>query len=539
MNKTLLRAGVAGGAALAISVAVLVPVLSGSHGSTRVHAVSSQRTTARPSSPSSSAVTSAAAPTASASGANSVPGTRAWGAGISFAPTSPVVGFADHDSVLPGVQVRLYIKATTGPVSVSAYRMGWYAGTQGKLVARFPPVTDVQQPPSTLIAATRTVSAADWHPSLTVDTAGWEPGDYLFLLQDAAGHGRWIPLTVRSASTAGAIVLVNADTTWQAYNAFGGYSLYHGPNGAYATRSYAVSFDRPIDYGGGSGDFYGNELPVVSLAEKLDLPVAYVTDTDLDADPHLLDGARAVISLGHDEYWSAAMRAEVTHDRDVQALNVAFLGANAVYRHIRMAATALGPERLEIDYKDGALDPLARTDPSQATYQWRDGPDPRPESVLTGAYYQCNPVHANMVVADSSSWLFTGVQVTNGSVLTGLAGQEYDSVDLAVPTPRPMDVLFHSPVSCRGAASFQDSVYYTVPSGAGGFDSGTSAWVCGLTPTCSRGDTPFGQQVTIAVTTNLLQAFAAGPCGLRHPAHDDVAQLGIVKGHRPQSAPTS
>lgn len=541
MTKTLLRAGLACVAVVGVSAAVSVPVLTGSPGRDHARAVSSDTAT-KPAatqmpSAATSPVTSSVSPTASATSDHSLPGTRAWGAGISFAETSAVLGFADRESVLPGAQVRLYIKADAGPVTVSAYRMGWYAGTQGKLVATFPSVTDVRQPPSTFVAGTRTVSAADWHPSLTVDTAGWEPGDYLFLLGDAAGHGRWVPLTVRSASTAGAIVLVNADTTWQAYNAFGGYSLYHGPNGAYASRSYAVSFDRPIDYGGGSGDFYGNELPVVSLVEKLGLPVAYVTDTDLDADPHLLDGARAVISLGHDEYWSQAMRDQVTHDRDVHALNVAFLGANAAYRHIRMSSTPLGPERLEIDYKDGQLDPLARTAPSQATYQWRDGPDPRPESVLTGAYYQCNPVHANMVVADSSNWLFAGVSVHRGSVLPGLAGQEYDSVDLAVPTPRPMEVLFHSPVACRGTASFQDTVYYTVPDGAAGFDSGTSAWVCGLTPTCSRGDTPFDQQVTGAVTTNLLKAFAAGPCGRLHPAQDDIARLGISAQRGPQAPP--
>ncbi|ABK52677.1 conserved hypothetical protein [Acidothermus cellulolyticus 11B] len=459
--------------------------------------------------------------------AESLPGDSHWGDGVTFSLRSPVAGFADRASVLPGQVVHLYINATYPPVRVSAFRMGWYHGAEGHCVATYPAVSDVHQPPDEFIPVTRTVSDANWHPSLTVDTTGWIPGDYLFLLQDAAGHGRWIPLTVRSPSVAGDIVLVNADTTWQAYNAYGGYSLYHGPDGSYQSRSYAVSFDRPIDYGGGSGDFYGNELPVVALAEKLGLPVAYVTDTDLDADPHLLDGARALISLGHDEYWSTAMRDQVQQERDLHGMNVAFLGANAIYRHIRMAATPLGPERLEIDYKDGALDPMNRINPAEATYQWRDGPDPRPESVLTGAFYQCNPVHAAMRVFDAASWLFTGTPVQQGMELPGLAGQEFDMVDLAVPTPRPMDVLFHSPVTCRGHHLFQDTVYYTTPSGAGGFDSGTSAWICGLTPACSRGNSPAARAVITTVTTNLLQAFAAGPAGRTHPARDDVAALGM------------
>nr|WP_045877289.1 N,N-dimethylformamidase beta subunit family domain-containing protein [Pseudofrankia sp. DC12] len=69
-----------------------------------------------------------------------------------------------------------------------------------------------------------------------------------------------------------------------------------------------MSFDRPYDLGDGAADFTGNEEPPVALAERLGLPLGYATDVDLDADPQLLDGARAVISLGHDEYYSRAMR---------------------------------------------------------------------------------------------------------------------------------------------------------------------------------------------------------------------------------------
>ncbi len=85
-----------------------------------------------------------------------------------------------------------------------------------------------------------------------------------------------------------------------------------------------MSFDRPLDFGLGTGDFIGNEAPVVRLAEKLGLPLAYAADTDLDGDPHLLDGALAVISLGHDEYYSRAMRDALSSARDTQGTNLAF-----------------------------------------------------------------------------------------------------------------------------------------------------------------------------------------------------------------------
>lgn len=51
----------------------------------------------------------------------------------------------------------------------------------------------------------------------------------------------------------------------------------------------------------------------------------------------MLDGARAVISLGHDEYWTPQQRDAVTKARDA-GVNVAFLGANACYRRIRFGS---------------------------------------------------------------------------------------------------------------------------------------------------------------------------------------------------------
>jgi hypothetical protein len=42
----------------------------------------------------------------------------------------------------------------------------------------------------------------------------------------SAGKKRNVPLLVRSTDTRGKIVLVAGDTTWQAYNSWGGRSLY-------------------------------------------------------------------------------------------------------------------------------------------------------------------------------------------------------------------------------------------------------------------------------------------------------------------------
>ena len=457
---------------------------------------------------------------------NARPGTPGWEISR-LAYHHEIEGFAGRVSVVSGAVVPVFVSTTAARFAVHAYRMGYYGGVQARLVWQSAVLPGHRQAPAVIEAPTHT-PVARWTPSLQLATLGWPPGDYLLRLDASSGWQSFIPLTVRSAHPpSAAVVLLNAVTTWQAYNHWGGYSLYAGPGGLgdFADRARAVSFDRPYDFGGGSADFLGNELPALSLAEQLGLRLSYATDVDLQADPQLLAGARAVISLGHDEYWSAAMRSAVTAARD-RGVNVAFLGANAVFRQIRFAGTHLGPDRWEIDYKSAAEDPLTGRDDALVTVNWRAKPVSRPESSLTGTFYECNPVRADLVVFDPGNWLFDGTGVIRGTRLLGLLGSEYDRVDLSSPTPRPIEVLLHSPVRCHGRRSDADAAYYTVSSGAGVFDSGTSSWVCAITDRCAdgRGDAAAARIVRM-VTTNLFRAFAAGPAGRRHPARDNVAGL--------------
>jgi hypothetical protein len=127
-----------------------------------------------------------------------------------------------------------------------------------------------------------------------------------------------------------------------------------------------------------------------------------------------------------------------------------------------------------------------------------------------------------MVAADQANWLLSGI-VADGQVLPGMVGNEYERVDLRVPTPRPIEVLFHSPVTCGGRPDFADATYYTTPSGAAVFSAGTQYWICGLDPACD----PVNSPVIDAITTRLLTAFAHGPAGAAHPAVDNLDRLGI------------
>jgi hypothetical protein len=480
----------------------------------------------------------ATATAASASGINvaaenAKAGDRSWHVDENaLGAQDAIEGYTNLASVAPGQSFKLYVSTTASSFTATAYRIGYYGGADGTKVWQSAQTKGVHQTAQSFDSSTRTVEC-DWKPSMTVDTSGWVPGEYLIKLVSSAGNQRYVPLIVHSTSTAGKVVLVAGITTWQAYNTWGGYSLYQGASGDYSSRAYAVSFDRPYidpDEPEGDGLFFAFDQALASFAEQHGLPVAYETDLELETSPRLFDGARAIVSDGHDEYYSAAMRTTLTDARDQHGTNLAFLGANSIFRHIRWGSTQLGSDRLVICYKDYSIDPLASTNPSDTTQDWRYSPDPRPENALTGSLYQCNPVDAAYVVYDPKNWIFAGAGVTEGTSFSGLVGPEYDRVVDIVTTPHPIEVLSHSPLTCQGGGSYQESSYYTVASGAGVFDAGTMRWECALGSQCSAHFGSAARQFVRTATLNLLTAFARGPAGRTHPAQDNTAADGVPNG---------
>jgi hypothetical protein len=458
---------------------------------------------------------------------NSLPGTSDWVI-RHLGAEHEIEGYAGKASVLAGESVPLFVSTTTRGFTVTAYRLGWYQGHGAREVWKSKTVKGGAQRPASVSAATNTVTA-DWDPVLDVPTHDWPAGAYLFVLHAESGARRYVPVTVRSASCAGKVVLKNCVQTWQAYNTWGGYDLYKGPSGAYSQRSLVVSLDRPY---GGNGDnganmFLTYERNVIKLAEFMTttrggLDLAYVTSMDIAADPGLLDGASALISMGHDEYWTPQERANVTAARN-KGVNLAFFGANALFRRTRLEPTAVGPARQVVCYKtDYRADPLYAKDPSEVTSDWREPPNSDPESTLIGTVYEGYPVDAPFVVSAAKSWVYRGTGVSDGASFPHLVGVEYDRVDPAFPLQRPIEVLSHSPLTCNGTASYGDSAYYTHAGGAGVYNSGTMRWVEAI-----YGDQPHGiggatPAFVRQVTANVLRAFADGPAAARHPAHDNL-----------------
>jgi hypothetical protein len=454
---------------------------------------------------------------------NSLPGYRNWRIS-NQGPLHAIGGYTGQASVRPGEPIDLYVSTTSREFSVKAFRMGWYNHDLARLVWQSGAIRGHRQSPARFDESTRTVHTK-WGVSLTVPTDDWPEGSYLFRLDAHSGFQRYVPVTVRSASTAGKVVIKNAVPTWQAYNTWGQYDLYKGPGDSYDNRSYAVSLDRPGDTDG-AYLFMVYERKLINLAERLGLPLAYLTSMDIAADPHALDGAAALVSPGHDEYWSPPERAIVTAARD-KGMNIAFLGANAMFRRTRLEPTAIGDNRLIVCYKTSyELDPMYGKHNDQVTSDWREPPHPDPESSLIGTLYEGFPAIADFVVRTPEAWMFRGTGVRKGTSFKVLVGIEYDRVTPGYPIERPIQVLSHSPLSCLGVSSFADSAYYTHKGGAGVFNCGTMRWVEAFgPPTYGWGLTPSAGDFTRRVTANVLTAFADGPAAAKYPAHDNLAEI--------------
>jgi len=216
---------------------------------------------------------------------------------------SKISGYADATSIDLGESTGLHVSTGAPTWVVSAYRIGYYGGMGGRLVWRSDPQPGVVQPRHSFDAKTRTATAG-WSTSLTIaPDPTWPPGQYLLRLESSDGGATFVPLVIRDDESRSDLLMQSAVTTWQAYNGWGGASIYIGDAG----RADVVSFDRPYT-GNGSGEFLGREYEFIFFVERLGLDVSYWTNIDLDERGHLATNHNAIIIPGHDEYYTVRMR---------------------------------------------------------------------------------------------------------------------------------------------------------------------------------------------------------------------------------------
>ena len=114
---------------------------------------------------------------------------------------------------------------------------------------------------------------------------------------------------VRDDAGGSDVVVQTSDATWQAYNDYGGNSLYRcvacppgNPDGY--RPAYAVSYNRPFNTTSVPSWWRSAEYPLIRFLEANGFDVSYTTNVDSHARGNLLGTHKVFVSSGHDEYWS-------------------------------------------------------------------------------------------------------------------------------------------------------------------------------------------------------------------------------------------
>jgi hypothetical protein len=118
--------------------------------------------------------------------------------------------------------------------------------------------------------------------------------------------------------------------------------------------------------------------------------------------------------------------------------------------------------------------------------------------------------------------VYAGTGLTKNERLHDVVGQEYDRYTPGKGVPANVAVFAHSPLRCGGKASFSDMTYYSAPSGAGVFATGTNWWIGKLGGPCPA-DPCIGYMLTM-ITANVLAVFGQGPAGLVHPSEPTTVE---------------
>ena len=392
-------------------------------------------------------------------------------------------GYASATSVAPGESLRLFVNVDREQnVRWELYRVGYYQGHGARSIATGEAARVAVQPACPLDASTGMVECR-WTSAfeVAIDPA-WPSGYYAFKLINEGGADTHVPVIVREAARRAPIVIQASVTTWQAYNTWGGTSLYrnNGRDPSYtADRARRVSFDRP--YGDRAAGFM-KETQLVRWLEQRGYDASYVTNIDVDQDRNLLEDRKLFVSVLHDEYWTVSERDALQQARDA-GVSLAFLSANTGYWRIRLDASSSGvPRRIVTCYKSARIDPLANA--RETTAQFRQQPYPRPENELLGVMYGDWSDFAGFpfIVTNPRHWIYAGTGVADRDTLNAVIGVEWDSVVDNGLTPQGLEVVGDSPVVTQAGVPFphaQASVYSPTPHSFV-FAAGSIEWISGL-----------------------------------------------------------
>jgi len=452
-----------------------------------------------------------------------------------------IQGFATDLSVNKGETVHFKIKTDASSYTIKIYRLGFYQGNgarfmgNGVITATLPQI----QPADLYEASTGRTDCGNW-----AESAHWDvpvnavSGIYIVKLTRTNNGGTsHIVFIVRDDAGSSALLFQTSDATWQAYNNYGGNSLYVNGSGTavpgfnHATK---VSYNRPFltrNGGGGGGAaedwLFNAEYPMIRWLERNGYDVSYTTEVDMNRNTTAITPAnhKVLMSVGHDEYWSAAARTKFENARNA-GVHLAFFSGNEVYWKTRWEDNF----RTMVCYKEGSEGENVcngECDPSNEwTGLWRTG------CGAVGANDGCRPENA---LTGQISWdgTTTAIQVPdtyknlrfwrNTSVATLSAGQtrtfpnstlgyEWDWEQPAYASSYPPGRVTMSSTTSSGHT--HKLSLYKHSSGALVFGAGTVQWSWGLDAEHDRGGTPIDKDMQQS-TVNLFADMGVQPASLQ------------------------
>jgi hypothetical protein len=482
---------------------------------------------------------------------NCQPGNPASEWDISLNGDLTIQGFATDISVNRGQTVSFKVKTDAASYHIDIYRIGYYGGNGARKVVTIPSsaITPQTQPACMSDATTGLVDCGNWGIS-----ASWAvPADAVSglyigrLVRDDTGGANHMMFIVRDDAGGSDLLYQLSDTQWQAYNNYGGNSLYEGSP---AGRAYKVSYNRPFTVRGNSIYFrawlFGEEYPMIRWLEANGYNVSYSSGMDTDRFGSHLLSHKVFISSGHDEYWSGNQRANVEAARDA-GIHLAFFSGNESFWKTRWENSidaSNTPYRTLVSYKEthanAKIDPQ---DPPTWTGTWRDprfsppADGGRPENALSGTIFMVNccdePPFSIVVPAEDGTMRFwrnttVATQPAGGSVTLNGAqiGYEWDEDLDNGFRPAGLFRLSSTDVSVRNLLLDFGSTYggpapathhltmYKAPSGALVFGAGTVRWSWGLDGNHDQGSSTPDVRVQQA-TVNLFADMGSQPGSLQ------------------------
>ena len=477
---------------------------------------------------------------------NSRPGNPASEWQIDGAGDRSIQGFATEISYNRGEIARFKIKTNAAAYSIRIYRLGYYQGLGARFQGNAAVTANLPQAQPLCITEYETglLDCGNW-----AESGSWQiPADavsgiYIAKLtrQDTGGSSH-IAFIVRDDTGNSELLFQTSDATWQAYNVYGdnnnGKSLYTGAGG----KAVKVSYNRPFitRNGGGGGDsfedwLFNAEYPMIRWLEANGYDVSYTTNVDSDRRGHLIKNHKVFLSVGHDEYWSATHRKNVTEARDA-GIHLAFFSGNEVYWKTRREKSIDGEEisyRTLVCYKEGIEGEnvcSGKCDPTpEWTGLWRSGCEYmtgdilldgcRPENELTGQI-SWDWSQASMGVPadykDLRFWRNTNVaSLEEGEKVTmpfGTIGFEWNPEQEEFRSSYPKGRIILSRTEIDGKVHHASLYRHT--SNALIFGAGTVQWSWGLDSNHDRSGSPSNPDMQQA-TLNLLADMGVQPGSIR------------------------